>query len=1473
MILISSIYDPPLTPPLSPPSVPRLRRLFSRDDTKLYILPVPNLELHSAAASGNVGLVHYALTHGQPVNSVLHGVLPLHAACSGGSATVVRMLIERGADVNAPRLPRRYSDGKRSNVPSVGTAGSTPLHFAAANGHANIVQILLTCGAVPDKTDKNGMTPEALAEINGHTGVIRVIRVWEHLKLQEKESQSVESSNSPSVIKPIAGPSSDAAEVGSIGVSELEETKSEKAVSVRDRRLSNVSGGTDKDRILNMKKSLSSLFKRGKKNSVSSVDSKSIHSVIGSPTNFKKLTDQSSPPATQKTEQTEEIEDGKEVDDDRTHSISPPEIDIGDDASEISWHDADDGSGALGLGLPNQQQPSSITQSRSTMFSDVQATLHDNESAIELGSPASATSILAPPASPLSRAASGDEPNPKALNRTPSGASANSQVSAEHLTPPTQIHRRARGSSSASHRPSLPSILEKASHPAATLRAAIHRTQHPAGPSSPPHTDDSISTSPTSPISPISPTGPHFFRGRKSSSQDAHPHYTKKYLNAHVLTQLFHRSNSPPSRSPSPPERTDSSKMIEGGELDEGIERLRAASMDLDKRHSTASSGNFPLSSTLHPMPVSAPAVKTRFFENLDAPDLPHIDLSAYRQYRPKTPPPLSASSSTSEPPWSRTRNASEVLVPSPLAKEWQRRTSGSESDSQSSPLPTIRRARTEVARSPTSPSPRKGGSGPLSPLGFGIPVEEANVRSTKRRSATLPSVSVGRAQGGGWDEGGDLRRVAASGSIRRRSERLLAQANQDSGRDDEDWRRSEAAENEYQDALLEQAALLDQLSISSDTSSTMDRPMRSDPLVNEDSPEQVVKPEALSVEVERSDPTVGGETSNDTDEEKTPEATPGLEQTTIDLAPLSISPRKTGRYRGGSIGSQNTDSSRFSGTSSLRMTSLPSQSPERSPDSSTPEVKFTYPIPRYPSVNPNVCVTNEINTRTRGKSISSISSTTSGLGVHSTPSSSLTPPSILSAVGAGFPPVPEDAVAHHPPSRRAISTSAEAHDLVKQHEDSILQLAQLPLSRDSTRNLAAQLAAYGENHAIEQQLVEAERRSRSGSNGSASASGSFDRFGIIGREDKVESRRRRNLSPGSSLSSGSFHSAHSVQSAPSALSNNSRSSGRASLQKTAVTRAGQKSFINPLSSSSGMISGEGGVSMSSLLSDTSNIPGINSIYDRRAAAYKDRMAALTLPPTQNPVQRARAKSALAGQGPKEIWLSGSTHSGPSSSTSPPNRTSMSSPLPTSFNNSQTPIKEGLLRIEEDRHPFISSPMPLIHPTTTKKKRTPPRTNQSARYTLSNSGQKTPAPIAEVVSARYQGQNIRHQGYGGVGMGTLSPVGSVGFGNVAVGGVGATGVGGLASVGITGVGGLASVGITGVGGGRNGEGGTKQLSLSPHVSTFSTRYTRGPHDDVDSDDSESEPRGYTVIENDWRGGHVVRPEGMKKRWMGIGKKK
>ena len=144
---------------------------------------VPRLGLHSASASGDIDRVQYALSHGQPVNAVLDGVLPLHAAFAGGNVLVVNFLIEQGADVNAPRfacfpllsyrspvprVPRRYSDRNRDTAGRiVGTTGSTPLHFAAANGHLPVVRTLLSRGAIPDRADKHGITPELIARQNG----------------------------------------------------------------------------------------------------------------------------------------------------------------------------------------------------------------------------------------------------------------------------------------------------------------------------------------------------------------------------------------------------------------------------------------------------------------------------------------------------------------------------------------------------------------------------------------------------------------------------------------------------------------------------------------------------------------------------------------------------------------------------------------------------------------------------------------------------------------------------------------------------------------------------------------------------------------------------------------------------------------------------------------------------------------------------------------------------------------------------------------------------------------------------------------------------------------------------------------------------------------------------------------------------------------------------------------------------------
>ncbi|CAE6513904.1 unnamed protein product [Rhizoctonia solani] len=160
----------------------------------------PNYGLHSAAATGNIGLVSFALTNGQPTNAVLDGVLPIHAAASGGNTRVVRMLIDAGADLNIGRLSRKLgasaskgrtgASGSTMNIYTVaggshmGTGGSTALHFAAANGHVEVLTLLLRCGADFNKSDKHNVTPLMLAERLGRTEAAATLRAWvkEHPK-------------------------------------------------------------------------------------------------------------------------------------------------------------------------------------------------------------------------------------------------------------------------------------------------------------------------------------------------------------------------------------------------------------------------------------------------------------------------------------------------------------------------------------------------------------------------------------------------------------------------------------------------------------------------------------------------------------------------------------------------------------------------------------------------------------------------------------------------------------------------------------------------------------------------------------------------------------------------------------------------------------------------------------------------------------------------------------------------------------------------------------------------------------------------------------------------------------------------------------------------------------------------------------------------------------------------------------------
>lgn len=92
------------------------------------------LGLLHTVEQGEVGAVAARLDAGADVNAKLPilGTHPLIAAAARGHLDTVRLLLERGADVNAADL-----------------TGWTPLHAAAYSGNPEIIKLLLERGAVP----------------------------------------------------------------------------------------------------------------------------------------------------------------------------------------------------------------------------------------------------------------------------------------------------------------------------------------------------------------------------------------------------------------------------------------------------------------------------------------------------------------------------------------------------------------------------------------------------------------------------------------------------------------------------------------------------------------------------------------------------------------------------------------------------------------------------------------------------------------------------------------------------------------------------------------------------------------------------------------------------------------------------------------------------------------------------------------------------------------------------------------------------------------------------------------------------------------------------------------------------------------------------------------------------------------------------------------------------------------------------
>ena len=120
-----------------------------------------DVSIWDAAANGNIEAIKQHLDAGTDINGTFilpgtpgSGGTPLHVAVLAGQMEATKLLLKKGADINA-----RADD----------VAGGTPLHWAAVIGSMDFAEVLVEAGADVNAGDSSQAAPLHWAAVNGQT--------------------------------------------------------------------------------------------------------------------------------------------------------------------------------------------------------------------------------------------------------------------------------------------------------------------------------------------------------------------------------------------------------------------------------------------------------------------------------------------------------------------------------------------------------------------------------------------------------------------------------------------------------------------------------------------------------------------------------------------------------------------------------------------------------------------------------------------------------------------------------------------------------------------------------------------------------------------------------------------------------------------------------------------------------------------------------------------------------------------------------------------------------------------------------------------------------------------------------------------------------------------------------------------------------------------------------------------------------